>query len=151
MSESPDIHALIEHCSLITIGFLTLTATRADEEASTVEVMDAFGDDGVDISPEFELSTGKDEENQRFRIRVKTTIDATPGHIFVDVVAEYDLHDLQVETISREVMLDFANRVGLMALIPYIRQGIADLTQRVFNVPLTMPVYKAGDMHFTDN
>lgn len=45
--------------------------------------------------------------------------------------------------------LDYSNDVAVVALLPYLRQAIADLTQRVFGSPLLMPALQRGAVTFS--
>lgn len=147
MSDQADIHALVAASQLEAISFLELSARRANEEAPHDQVLE---EESYDVDPEFTLEIGRGQNGDRFRIRIRTEIEATPGAITVDAAAEYALADLSLSDIPNEVMLDFVNRVAIFAVIPYLRQGIADMTQRVFGTPITMPMYRAGELFFTE-
>lgn len=45
-------------------------------------------------------------------------------------------------------MQEFVNNVAIMHILPYARQSIADLTQRVFSAPLLMPIMQRGELQF---
>lgn len=141
-----DIHALLEASSLEMVSFLELSAKRADEQASHDEL---FKEESYDIEPEFALEFAKDLERGRFRVRVKTMIQAEPGSIVVDAAAEYAVEGLDIALVSEDLLLEFTNKVAIFAIIPYLRQGVADMTQRVFGTPLTMPMYRRGELEFS--
>lgn len=141
-----DIHGLLDAAALETVSFLELSAKRADEEASHD---DLFKEESYDIEPQFTLEFAKDLEAGKFRVRIRTQIVAEPGTIVVDAAAEYAVSGIDVAVVQNELLLEFANRVALFAIIPYLRQGVADMTQRVFGVPLTMPMYRQGELEFT--
>lgn len=144
--ESPGIHELVDATSLLSISFLEISAKRADENASTAPVPD---DDGFLVEPEFTLQIGRAGNENKFRVRVSTEIASEPGLVTVDAAAEYALDGLTLSEISEELMLEFVNRVATFALIPYIRQALADITLRVFESPLTMPLYRQGHLEFS--
>jgi preprotein translocase subunit SecB len=148
MPESLDIHRLLEVTTLESVTFMELSAKRADEDASHDEL---FKEGSVDIEPEFTLQFARNDEDGKFRIRIKTHIDSEPGRILVDAAAEYEVEGIAVSDIESELMLEFANKVAIFAIIPYLRQGVADMTQRVFGVPLTMPMYRRGELEFSNN
>jgi preprotein translocase subunit SecB len=125
---------------------LELSAKRADEEASQDLL---FKEEPYEIEPEFNLQFGRDDDAGRFRVRLKTLIESDPGKILVDAAAEYTVEGVDVATIPEDLMLEFANQVAVFAIIPYLRQAVADMTQRVFGVPLTMPMYRRGELVFT--
>ena len=141
-----DIHALVEATSLETVSFLELSAKRADDQASHNAL---FKEESYDIEPEFTLEFAKDPDERKFRVRIKTQIQSEPGKIVVDAAAEYAVEELDIGLISEDLLLEFANKVAIFAIIPYLRQGVADMTQRVFGVPLTMPMYRRGELEFS--
>lgn len=141
-----EVIALVNAVDLESISFLELSAKRADEEA-TQSLVD--NEESYDVQPDFTLQFARDIDQQKFRIRIKTVIQAQPGTVVIDAAAEYSLSNLELEDITEELMLEFANRVALMSIVPYLRQGLADMTQRVFGVPLTMPLYRAGELQFS--
>lgn len=148
MSEVVDIHRLLAASNLEMISFLELSAKRNNEGAGYDSVM-PDGDE-YEVKPEFTLEVGRGEENDKFRIRIRTDIDAEPGVITVDAAAEYTLDGLKLSEVTGPLMLEFVNRVAVLALIPFLRQGVADMTLRVFGTPLTMPMYRAGDLAFSE-
>ena len=142
-----DIHGLVDAVTLESVTFLELSAKRADEVASYDSL---FKEQTYEIEPEFSLQFARDNDAGKFRVRLKTLIESEPGKIVVDAAAEYAVEsDVEVSTISDDLLLDFANRVAVFAIIPFLRQGVADMTQRVFGVPLTMPMYRRGELVFT--
>lgn len=143
---TPEVIALVNAVDLESISFLELSAKRTDEEA-TQSLVD--NEESYDVQPDFTLQFARDIDQQKFRIRIKTVIQAQPGTVVIDAAAEYSLSNLELEDITEELMLEFANRVALMSIVPYLRQGLADMTQRVFGVPLTMPLYRAGELQFS--
>ena len=142
-----DIHGLVDTSTLESITFLELSAKRADEEASYDSLL---GEETYEIEPEFSLQFGRNSGAGKFRVRLATLIESEPGRIFVDAAAEYQVDPgTDVSSVSDELLLDFANQVAVFAIIPFLRQGVADMTQRVFGVPLTMPMYRRGELVFT--
>lgn len=143
---TPEVIALLNAASLESISYLELSAKRTDEEA-VQSLLDQ--EESYDVQPDFTLQFGRDIEQQKFRIRIKTVIQAQPGQVVIDAAAQYSLDDFDLGNITEQVMLEFTNRVAVMSIIPYLRQGLADMTQRVFGVPLTMPLYRAGELEFS--
>lgn len=142
-----DIHGLVDAVTLESVTFLELSAKRADEEARYDSL---FKEETYDVEPKFSLQFARDNEAGKFRVRLATSIESEPGKILVDAAAEYAVQpDIEVSSISEELLLDFANRVAVFAIIPFLRQAVADMTQRVFGVPLTMPMYRRGELVFT--
>ncbi|MFD1210975.1 hypothetical protein ACFQ36_02830 [Arthrobacter sp. GCM10027362] len=141
-----DIHRLLECASLETVTFLEISAKRAHQDMHHSE----FTSRGeYDVAPEYTLMLGRHDSEDLFSVRLKTEIVTDPGRVFVDAVAEYSLSEIKTSQVSEELLLEFANNVSIMTLLPYIRHAIADMSQRVFLNVLTMPIYRRGDITFS--
>lgn len=102
----------------------------------------------AEISPEYSLNIGTTDDATGFRIILRTEIDVSIGQIGCDVAAEYEIADGKLGRDSSAAMKEFVNNVALMHLLPFARQSIADLTQRVFSAPLLMPMMQRGEIEF---
>lgn len=140
MSEPVTIQALVDDCSLSAIELYELSASRA-ESIDGVE-------DGEEIDPSYSLQIERRNDDKGFRVRIATQIETGVGTIRTDVAAKYDLDAIHASDIAQEVMVDFVNNVSIMALIPYIRQSIADMSLRVFESALLMPMVQRGELTF---
>lgn len=150
MSNSIDISDLVHDVSLIDIAVLELSATRARKETGNEDLAEGFNSDEYDVETDFSLKLANDlDSDKKFRVQVTTSIESTPGKIYIEMAADYSLEALTTGEIDSDLILDFANRVAFMTLLPYIRQTVADISQRVFIQPLTMPIFKAGDLVFS--
>lgn len=108
----------------------------------------------LDIAPGTDL-----EEDPRFEMHMQTRVDDGEIGVRVDLLVHTALGDIQVIAAadyinegpkpSEEVEQRFATEVGVMALFPYLRQAVADLTQRVFGTSLLMPLIKREDLTST--
>ncbi len=97
-----------------------------------------------DVEPEYSLLVR--HEGAEIGVRLRTELRTIMGVLTVDVAVNYAAH--QVVEIEPQALADFANDVGVMALLPYIREAIASLSQRVFVRTITMPIYQRGDLVF---
>ena len=106
-----------------------------------------FGDEvgsDTDTEPSFELKVLHKEK--KYKIRLRVCISTTYGDVVSDAGIVYELaNDARI---PHGIGLDFANRVGIMALLPYIRESIHSLTSKAFGQGLLMPVMRAGDLQF---
>lgn len=118
------------------IQFFKLNA-EMDESASP--------DDALD-EPDPSYSLKFFSEGELLGVRIATSVNLGVGTAIVDVAAHYRVHE--PVNISEEGLLDFANRIAVLALVPYIRQAVADLTQRVFGSAALMPVIRQGELTF---
>lgn len=107
---------------------------------------DALLTDGPDeIAPAYGLKLR--HEGLELGTRISVTLDQLAWKIVVDAAVNYKTA-VPVQ-LDREALLDFANRIGVMALLPYLRQAIADLSQRVLGEVVLMPVIPPGGLVFT--
>lgn len=97
-----------------------------------------------DIQPSYSLKTFIEPEV--LGIRLLTQVTANVGKIEVDVAIAY--RTPEPVQVSEAVLLDFANEVGIMALLPFVREAVADLSVRVFGNAILMPVMQRGGIHF---
>lgn len=65
------------------------------------------------------------------RITVRYQMLVSDEHVVVEYDAGAVFEKLESFEASSEAVEDFVTNVGLMLLFPYMRQGVADLTQRV--------------------
>ena len=49
---------------------------------------------------------------------------------------------------DRPTVAAYANEVAVMALVPYARQAVADVTLRVFEASVLMPSFQRGELRF---
>ena len=81
-----------------------------------------------------------------FGIRIVGDVSVPTGEVRVIAAVEYKLlHGEQPP--QRNVEL-FANEVAVMTLFPYLREGIASITSKVFGMPITLPVAQRGQIGF---
>jgi hypothetical protein len=134
---------LVDASSLLDISFFEISAVRLENPPSPDS-----SDQDEDIEPLHYLQSGRGDDDQSFRIRVRTEIRLRVGTIIADAGVEYGTGERRASEITDVVLLEFANKVAVMALLPYIRQAIGDVSQRVFGAPLLMPMVKRGDLWF---
>ncbi|MBN7792445.1 hypothetical protein [Microbacterium esteraromaticum] len=87
------------------------------------------------------------QEGNEIGTRVSIELDTGAARIIADASANYSTDEL-IE-LDEAAFLDFANNVGVMALLPYLRQAIADLSQRVLGDVILMPVIPRGGLVFS--
>lgn len=136
---------LVESCDLDDITFLEISAKRTDRDLAELSEEDRT----KPIAPSHSLGVDLVPEERRFRLRLGTDIVTVAGPISVVVAAEYDVDDgFDHHDLTMDLAIEFANNVGIMMMLPYLRQAIADVTQRVFGTPLQMPILPRGALTF---
>lgn len=118
------------------IQFFKLSA-ELDEAADPADALD-------EPAPLYNLKFFS--EGELLGVRIATTLNLGVGSAVVDVAAHYRVH--APVNITEGGLLDFANRIAVLALVPYIRQAVADITQRVFGNAVLMPVIRQGELTF---
>lgn len=135
-----DVHQMVAATSLRGIHFSKLHAERWLDVDSD--------DDEYEIDPKYTLNVDLRGDGTGFRVRFETQIATPIGEIACGVLAEYEHPDLLLREASGDALTEFVNGVALMHVLPYTRQGIADLTQRTFDAPLLMPIIQRGELSF---
>lgn len=105
-------------------------------------------DDGSDVEDSaHELGVFWTGDRSQVLVRMTTTLRSDAGEIRVGTQAEYTVAE-GVRDCPPEVEQEFVNRVAIMAIVPYTRAAIADMSTRVFGVAYTMGVIRPGDIAF---
>lgn len=143
---------LVVKAKLSSISYFEVSARRRDD--AEVEDEPEAGieeDDSAESSATAAqyLSTARRDDDAAFRVRIRLELGMPLGEVVVDVAAEYELADALASNISEDLMLEYVNEVAVMQLIPYMRQTVADATQKVFEKPFLLPVLQRGEMSFT--
>ncbi|TFD41769.1 hypothetical protein E3T37_03700 [Cryobacterium sp. TMT2-10] len=141
--ETISLESVVENCSLSDVSVFELSARRGKVSPDTEE--------GEAVEPSYDLQIDYRDADNGFRVRLITRFDTDLGVIVSDVGAEYVLDGIGARSIPRDILLDFVNNVALMALVPYVRQSIADITLRVFGSALLMPMIRRGEIEFSED
>ncbi|MGG7653555.1 hypothetical protein [Kocuria rosea] len=103
--------------------------------------------EGAPVEPELDLKLSKTTNGMGMRIRFET--DTPVGYVLVDGAMLFDF-DEPLE-VTEPAALEFVNRTGFMAYVPYLRQMLEDVTGRCFAHPLRLPIIALGDFRFGDS
>lgn len=139
LREIRDIKDLIDSVTMSDIQFYELTCTRNDQENNQ---------DDVEIHPTFTLQIG--HPSNGIGVRLAIEIVFAGGSARADAGVLYLTQSSEdIAPISEELGLEFVNRVGLLVLMPYLREAIANITLKVFGKPTTLPMLRAGQLTFS--
>lgn len=94
-----------------------------------------------------ELGVFWTDDRARVLVRMHSTLRSDAGEIRVGTQAEYAVAE-EVRGATAEVEQEFVNRVAIMAIVPYTRAAVAELSSRVFGVTYTLRVIRPGDIAF---
>ena len=106
-------------------------------------------DDGeaADISVTVGLRTR--QEGSALGIRIEFTASQENWRVTLDVAAEFEAEE---PFLTSEVgRTDFADKVGVMTLYPYIREAVGNLTQRTVGASFILPTIQQGQITFADH
>lgn len=139
MSEpSADLVALVPHTDLEDLSFVELVGRRNLAPTAT---------EGAPTEPRYGLQAAVADDLHHFRLILRIDLEATEGEIRAAAMANYAVAE-DAPDLTMRLVVEYANEVGVMALLPYLRQAIADLAQRVFGGALLMPVLPRGAVSF---
>lgn len=138
--QSLTLDELVSAARLKSVGFRELTCRHGSDTSRPTQ-----------REPTFRLEIRFDEEHPDvFDLALRIDIDfEDESAITVQAVARYGLADGTRPSPTRELILEFANEVGVMVLLPYIRQAVGNLTLQVFGSSLLMPVIERGKLRFS--
>ena len=140
------LRALVGSVQLLAVGFHEISARQADGIEAKLE-------ENPNVVPEYALGIFRDDQDaSRFKLRLRCRIVFSDGsELIAEPEGTYQVTDESLLPLSRELIVEFANEVAVMALLPYLRQALADMSQRVFGSTLLMPVMQRGVISFVAN
>ena len=120
------------------VQFYEITATRTETDG---EVND------LEFHPNFILQIGHPPDGIGIRLAIEIAL--SNGMIKADAGVIYRTTKAgDLISVPEEIGLEFVNRVGSLALLPYLREAIADTSLRVLGKPITLPMLRAGQLMF---
>lgn len=143
MPELEELHRLVQRASLQSVACRLLSAESASEPAP--------GAAEVETSPTFELRIGTPDAPKPFDcflVGVRIDAESNRGRAAVWYEARYVLSG-EPEPVGLPLLTQFANEVAVMVLLPYLREGLADVTRRVWGSTLLVPMMQRGQLAFS--
>ena len=127
---------LIERSELSSIEFHEVSAKRFEGTSDASE----------EVEGQVSLGFQQRADQSSFGIRIVSDVAVPSGEVRVTAAVEYKL--LHGDQPPRRVVELFANEVAVMTLFPYLREGIASISSKVFGSPITLPVAQRGQLGF---
>ncbi len=148
MTEKPaaitKVEELVETLDLARFHTYELVATARDK-------YEEVEPDAEIVEPGSELvrvRTGIRQRERALDYRVELSVQHAYGQLVADMAAVYESDvPLELTVESAAAVIEFGDRVAMMALYPYLRQAISDLGQRVW-VDMTLPMLRPGNLTF---
>ena len=142
---------LLDVCTLVDVGYFELLAMRGSvgEDGSRQilgpgEVTDLeLGECGYAVDVLW------NEETDRLLVRLVASVESNAGEIRVGAEPEYEFEGVTRTDMADEVEEIFVNKVAVMALVPYLRSAVSDLSSRVLGARLIMDVVRPGEIEFS--
>ncbi|WP_295124269.1 hypothetical protein [uncultured Leifsonia sp.] len=137
-TEPATVVRLVHDVQLLGIQQTELAARRGSGDAI----------ENAQAEPVYGLNVKGGDGSNTFRVGLRTEIQLGDGSIVSEIEAEYALSTIPYASIEEQTKIDFANEVAIMAILPFTRQAIADITARVFGAALLMPIIQRGQLVF---
>jgi hypothetical protein len=125
---------LLQHGDLVDVRFLRLSAE------SLPAPREGFEPDDVEQTIRVQFGT----EDHAIEVRVAATVRTRLGDFEATGATQFHVED-DVEY-GEEVVAEFAEKVGVMAVYPYLREVIQSMTTRLHEAPVTMPLMRQATL-----
>lgn len=109
-----------------------ITALNEEEQATDIEV-------GIGLRTM--------QRGTALGVRIKFTAHQDKWDVELDVAAEFVAQE--AFEVTEHGRTDFANKVGVMTLFPYIREAVGNMTQRTVGTSFILPTLRQGDINFS--
>jgi hypothetical protein len=144
---SENLKLLVASAELAEVVAFELSAKRAELLSNDpVEVPQQ-----IEVQPSYNLTTMVKSDGMGFLIRLAVEVSLPTGQIRCEVGAAYTLKEKLGFDLSPNDLIEYSNEVAVMTLLPFVRQHIADLSQRALGFPLIMPIMQRGALNFSLN
>ncbi|MDR6862165.1 hypothetical protein [Phycicoccus sp. 3266] len=147
MTEAPvgrpiaDARELLGHVTLRDILFYRVDAERLEDDAAPE------GDERDEADTSFAIQERHGPEVMEVRCRLDWA--ARGGRYTIDAAAQYDFDEPL--DLSAEVVREFVERVGVMAVYPFIREALHQAASRLrLDAPI-LGLLQAGSVRVTDD
>ncbi|OLT21162.1 hypothetical protein BJF81_15675 [Ornithinimicrobium sp. CNJ-824] len=92
----------------------------------------------------------RQEDRLHVAFNIRVDISSEVGVMSVVARAEYHVPIEKADLLAKPVTMEFANHVAVMTLVPYLREALSDVSLRVFDQRIVMPMFKRGELWFSD-
>lgn len=130
---------LVGQVELEDLSLVELTARRSLKPAEP---------DSAAVEPHYTLNAQVTDDKLHLRLILRIDLEASAGELRAAAMADYRVDEKAAPTLTMRLAVEYANEVGVMTLLPYLRQAIADLSLRVFGAALLMPILPRGAVSF---
>jgi len=126
---------LLQLGELVDVRFIEFSATLRDEPRDDLE--------SDDLENSMQVMVGGEEGVLEIRVRIEA---ATAEANYVVVAATQFHFDATEVTVTEDLGREFAEKVGVMALYPYVREAIQSMSTRLRQTVVTLPLMRTGQV-----
>lgn len=132
------------------VRFYKIRAEVAEEGNDFTSHNDGFPSSDGDEAPDVEVGIGlrTRQQQEHLGVRIHFTARTEQWKVSLDVAADF-VAEFAFET-TDTARIDFADKVGIMTLFPYIRETVASMTQRTFGTSVVLPTIRQGEISFAE-
>jgi hypothetical protein len=134
-----DIASLLDAGDLVDVRLLAFNGALNNEKDESLE------DDAVETDVQVHVvnKTGV------LQVTMDMNIKSSEATYFVRGATQFHYSDSR--TVPKDVARDFAERVGVMAIYPYIREALQSFSSRLNQPPVTLPLLRSGEVTLDQN
>lgn len=135
-----DINELLELVSLDDVVFFEVSGR---------------GRDGIDDEtlapkePTAEIDVLRRVGPKNIEVRCRAEIETPDARYAVDAAARYSIRE--AVALSPELVEEFADRVGVMTVYPYLRESVHGLAAKLRRGPVTLGLLRPGDIRLIND
>ena len=138
---SSALEQLVQVAELQSVAFEELSARRiSGNDPSEPPRFDLR----IDVEPAESVSG----EWRQVVYTLRVHFEAPSGEATVAPMAVYRVPADQPDLLAAQNVMDYANEVAVMTLIPYARSALSELSSRVLDEHVLMPVFQRGEVAF---
>ncbi|MCF2587211.1 hypothetical protein [Brevibacterium sp. UCMA 11752] len=126
-----EVRALVDQVQPESVEFHEVSARRFDSGPVG---------EGGETSIEVQIRKG----SEGFGVRLKATAEVAVAEAVVSVAGKYSVSE-GADPSSRSIK-QFVNEVAVMTVLPYLREGMATITAKVFGTALYIPIIPRGNI-----
>lgn len=92
----------------------------------------------------------KEDEQEVLQAHVALNVELTvsEGRIAVEPVAFFHIPTKYAAALNPRSLTAYVNETGIFHVLPFARQALLDVSSRVFQNPVLMPIFRPGDINF---
>ncbi len=144
---SKNLETLVGAAELVEVIAFELSVKRSEIESPA----SAENPTQIQVQPTYNLATMSKQDNSGFLIKLAVEVNLPVGILRCEVGAAYVIKTKLGFALDADLLIEYSNEVAVMTLLPFVRQHIADLSQRALGFPLLMPIMARGTLHFSLN